>query len=386
MSTNFLISSRIVSCCRVWRVLKWVNVHTFTGFCFSKGLERSQFVLLHCLLPWFQLSYPFCTVMYCCTCGFSASALAAQGMLSWAPWWTLFCWAPWGSLLCPWGSPWAAWFSWAPWWTLLFCTPWGSLLCPWGLPGLLGVSWAVCPPAAWLCIAGVGSLLSCTCLACCESFSPSTADFLSEMKLKLSFSAMSQCAVLALTQSSKVLKEIDSLCVSLTGVLKEFALLTLCSLSWNENLVPVQTYPGSWKKSFLPLLLTVSLTLLASSFPLVTHMPFITGVLKWVNCVSVLLVSFLYVGWGLERSFCACFPDDSYAIYTKGLEMSQLMSVVLISTSGVSWGLERSLSVRFSSDSYAIYIKGLERESTSIAFSCPVCWLGSWKECHCMCT
>ena len=30
-----------------------------------------------------------------------------------------------------------------------------------GLPGLLGVTWAVCPPAAWLCIAGVGSLWSC---------------------------------------------------------------------------------------------------------------------------------------------------------------------------------------------------------------------------------
>ena len=31
-----------------------------------------------------------------------------------------------------------------------------------GLPGLLEVSWAVCPSAAWLCIAGIGSLWSCT--------------------------------------------------------------------------------------------------------------------------------------------------------------------------------------------------------------------------------
>ena len=77
--------------------------------------------------------------------------------------------------------------------------------------------------------------------------------------------------------------------------------------------------------------------------------------------VFVLLISFLCVGWGLERSFGAHFPDDSYAVYTKGLEMSQLTSVVLISTSCVSWGLERSLSIHFSSDSYAIYIKGLER-------------------------
>ena len=86
-----------------------------------KGLERSQFVLLHCLLPWFW---------HCCTCGFSASALAVWWCSLWAPWWPLFCWTPWVSLLCPWGSPWAAWFSWAPWWTLFFCTPWGSLLCP----------------------------------------------------------------------------------------------------------------------------------------------------------------------------------------------------------------------------------------------------------------
>ena len=80
--------------------------------------------------------------------------------------------------------------------------------------------------------------------------------------------------------------------------------------------------------------------------------------MSWL--VSVLLVSFLHVGWGLERSFSAHFPDDSYAAYAKGLEMSQLLSVVLVSTSSVDWGLERSLSAHFSSDSYAVYIKGLE--------------------------
>ena len=57
-------------------------------------------------------------------------------------------------------------------------------------------------------------------LAHCESFSPSRADFFPEMKLKASFSAMSQFAVLALTQLSKVLKGIDLLFVS-SMVLKE---------------------------------------------------------------------------------------------------------------------------------------------------------------------
>ena len=76
------------------------------------------------------------------------------------------------------------------------------------------------------------------------------SDFLSEMKLKASFSAMSQFAVLALTQSSKVLKGIDWLLVS-SMVLKEIevALLTSRSMSWKETLFPAKTYLWSWKKS-----------------------------------------------------------------------------------------------------------------------------------------
>ena len=35
------------------------------------------------------------------------------------------------------------------------------------------------------------------------------------------------------------------------------------------------------------------------------------------------------VGWGLERSLNACHSDHSYAVYTKGLEMSWLVSVFL---------------------------------------------------------
>ena len=87
-------------------------------------------------------------------------------------------------------------------------------------------------------------LSGCSGLACCES-SPSMAGFFSEMKLKASFSAVSHFVVLALTQSSKVLKEIDllfvplwswnSISATLSMVLKEGALLTSCSISWKET-------------------------------------------------------------------------------------------------------------------------------------------------------
>ena len=93
--------------------------------------------------------------------------------------------------------------------------------------------------------------------------------------------------------------------------------------------------------------------------------------MSWL--VSVLLVSFLCVGWGLERNVSACFPGDLYAVNTKGLEMSQLMSVWLISVSCVNWGLERS--THFFNDSYAIYTKGLER-SQLLLLSPALCVFG----------
>ena len=113
----------IVSCCQVWRVLRGVNVHYFTEFCFWRVLKGVSLCcyIARCL----DSSCPIHFVQWCTT-------------LLVAPWWTPFCWAPWGSLLCPWGSPWAAWFSWAPWWTLLFCAPWGSLLSPWESPWAAG--------------------------------------------------------------------------------------------------------------------------------------------------------------------------------------------------------------------------------------------------------
>ena len=107
-------------------------------------------------------------------------------------------------------------------------------------------------------------LSTCAGLAHHEFFSPSRADFVSEMKLKASFSAVSQFAVLALTQSSKVLKEIEMLLVSsmvlketllvplLSMVLKVGALLTLSSMSWKETFF-LPDLPMVLKKVSLPL-------------------------------------------------------------------------------------------------------------------------------------
>ena len=74
-------------------------------------------------------------------------------------------------------------------------------------------------------------LCGCASLAHHESFSPSMADFFLETKLKVSFSAVSQFAVLALTLSSKVWKKL----ICYVHVLKEVALLTSCSISWKET-------------------------------------------------------------------------------------------------------------------------------------------------------
>ena len=52
------------------------------------------------------------------------------------------------------------------------------------------------------------------------------------------------------------------------------------------------------------------------------------------QCVSVLLISFLHVGWGLERSFSACFPDDSYAVYTKGLRYGRMVKALACRVKG----------------------------------------------------
>ena len=147
------------------------------------------------------------------------------------------------------------------------------------------------------------------------------------MKLEASFSAMSQVSVLALTQSLKVLKEIDLLFfLALThswNVLKWIWFLpTSHSLSWKEAFFLPDLH-GVLKEVFLPLFLTVSLSLLASSF-----------------------------------SSC-----DSYAVYHRGLERSQLMSVLVVSSLCVGWGLERSFCAHTHSHS-------LERTEVLIGLGC----------------
>ena len=122
-------------CCRIWRVLKWVNVHQFTNF--------SQIVLEGDSL---------CCYTACCLATLlvalipMGSALAAWGTFSWAPWWTLLSCAPWGSLLCAWGSPWAAGGHWG-------CLSAGCLvLCCWGwISPVVQVLLVVSPsPRLWL--------------------------------------------------------------------------------------------------------------------------------------------------------------------------------------------------------------------------------------------
>ena len=118
--------------------------------------------------------------------------------------------------------------------------------------------------------------------------------------------------------SSMVLKE-TLLVQLLSVVLKEGGLLTWCSVSWKET--------------FFPARLT----------------------------------------WGLERSLSASifdhifdsvgivlFSNDAYAIYTRGLERSQLVSVFLSFAFMCSAGVLKGVSVHVSLMTYAVYTKGLE--------------------------
>ena len=88
----------------------------------------------------------------------------------------------------------------------------------------------------------------------------------------------------------------------LSMVLKEGALLTSCFVSWKETFF-LPDLPMIPKEVSLPLFLTVSLTLLAVSFSLLTLMLSTPRVLKAVLCIF---------GWGLERSLSAHLSDDFY--------------------------------------------------------------------------
>ena len=208
----------------------------------------------------------------------------------------------------------------------------GVCLGCWGSPGL-----SVC----WL----LGSVLlaldlfHCAGLAHCESFSLSMADFLSEMKLKASFNAMSQFTVLALIQSSKVLKGIDLLFVS-TMVLKEGILLTSYPVSWKETFF-LPDLPMVQKEIFLPLFLTVSLTLLASSFSLMTLMLSITGV---------------FIGTNL-RLFCSFLPCVLAGVL-KGVSVHAFLMTHMPSTPRVLKGINVYLFCLFLSHVWAGVLKG----------------------------
>ena len=153
-------------------------------------------------------------------------------------------------------------------------------------------------------------------------------------------------------------KKSISLFVSLTGVLKEFALPTLLFLVLEQNLFPSRLTWGLERSLFASIFDRIfdCVGIILASCD--ACLPSIRGVLKWVNICDCFARFFPCACWlgSWKELQCPCFPNDSYAICTKEFEMSQLMSVLLISALCVNWGLERSLSVHFSNDSYAIYI------------------------------
>ena len=106
----------------------------------------------------------------------------------------------------------------------------------------------------------------------------------------------------------------------LSVVLKEGALLTSCSMSWKETFF-LPDLPMVLKEVSLPLFLTVSLTLLALSFSLVTLMPFTLKVLK---------------GVGL---YCSLLPLVSLAEVLKGVSVHVHIAMVL---KELDDGLERA--------------------------------------------
>ena len=248
---------------------------------------------------------------------------------------------------CPWGSPWAAGFSWALWWTLLFCTPWGSSpLSMWGSPwaaeGLLGCLSAGCLVLyCWGWISLVVQVLlivnpsPCLWLISCLKWN-----------LKHLLVPCHNVTFLALTQLSKVLKEIDLLFVS-SMVLKEgMPYRPHVPVAWKEAFFPPHLPMGYLKEVSLPLFLTVSLTLLASSFSLMTLMLSITGV---------------FIGTNL-RLFCSFLPCVLAGVL-KGVSVHAFLMTHMPSTPRVLKGSQ-----------LCIYF----------AYFYLMCGLGSWKDSQCM--
>ena len=274
-----------VKCCCVWRVLKWFNVHHFTSF--------SQIVCLCCYTTCcLDFGCPIHVVQWCST-AVLAAFLPLPGLYG----------EHFPGLHGELSSS-------------LLHGDLSSVLG--GLPGLLRVTDLSVHWLLGFVLLGL-DFSGCAGLPHHESFFPSRADFFSEMKLKASFSAMSQFSVLALTQSSKVLKEIDLLSVS-SMVLKETLLVPLLSMDLKEIEVALLTSCSvSWKETFsLPDLPMVLKEISASTFDRV------------FGSVGTIL-----------------FSDDSYAIHTKDIGGSQLVSVFFFLSPAwciFGWGLERSLS------------------------------------------
>ena len=178
---------------------------------------------------------------------------------------------------------------------------------------MAGGHWGCCS-ASCLALCGWGWILP--GLAGGGSFSLSRADLFPEMSLEASFSGMSHFAVLALTPLSKVLKGIYLLFVS-SMVLKE-TLISATFINGLERSCLTDLMFHVLEGNLFPPRLTHGLerSLSASIFDCVT------------DSVGITL-----------------FSDDSYVIYTYGLERSQHVSVLLSPSSCTfGWGLERSLS------------------------------------------
>ena len=133
-------------------------------------------------------------------------------------------------------------------------------------------------------------------------------------------------------------------------VLKEGALLTSCSVSWKETFF-LPDLPMVQKEVSLPLFLTMSLTLLALSFSLLTLMPSTPRVLKGVDlCLS-----------------CSLLPGVLAQVF-KGVSVHVHIAMVLKELDGWSWK-DLDATIWFLSDVLpSISNQWFPKESLELAF------------------
>ena len=239
--------------------------------CFNLGSWNESFLSPLGFLASFELK---CSQRGCCRDSFASNlslsgcclpslASVPQGMLYFVPWWTLLYLAgslPWRSLFCLCGTFW--------------------------MPGGHHSSWST---SCWA-VCGWGRISSVQSVAPGGSFS-----VFSEMKLETSFSTVSHCVFLALTQLSKVLKWTLLVLYVISGVLKGIKFsLTFPTMSW-EAIFSLPDLPMVLKEVCLPLCMTKSLSRMCTGVlkgvnfclwcSLLPHVP-LTGVLKWVSMLS----------------------------------------------------------------------------------------------------